>query len=361
MFYVGLDVHVRKISMCVFSAEGKRIRQLDLPGDGQRLLAELAARGDSVALCYEASCGYGTLYDRLRKLPNVKRIAVAHPGQLRLIFRSKKKNDRVDAAKLATLLFLDQVPEVHVPNLDVRAWRATIEFRRTLVDKQTAIKNQLRAVLRSHGIAAPHRKALWTGKGLQWLKDQELPTELTRLQRDCLLEELAGCRKQLQRVEHELNRIGRAHAGVTLLRSIRGVGPRTAEAVVAYIDEPKRFGRSKQIGSYFGLVPCQDQSANTNRLGHITREGPATVRKFLCEAAWQGVQRCPEIRAFFERVQGGDPGRKKIALVATAHWLARVMLAMLRSGEVGRFTRKTRKQEQAEAKVATAAAKSSAA
>ena len=96
-------------------------------------------------------------------------------------------------------------------------------------------------------------------------------------------------------------------------------------------------------------MPCQDQSAASNRLGHITREGPATVRKFLCEAAWQGIQRCPEIRAFFERVQGGDPGRKKIALVATAHWLARVMLAMLRSGEVGRFTRKTRKQEKEEA------------
>ncbi len=48
------------------------------------------------------------------KLPNVARIAVAHPGQLRLIFRSQRKNDRVDAAKLAKLLYLDQVPQVHV-------------------------------------------------------------------------------------------------------------------------------------------------------------------------------------------------------------------------------------------------------
>jgi transposase len=289
--------------------------------------------------------------------PIAQRVVVAHPGQLRLIFRSKKKNDRVDARKLATLLFLDQVPEVHVPALDVRAWRAAIEFRRKLVDKQTMVKNQLRALLRGHGIAAPHRKGLWTRKGLQWLAEVELPTPLVRLQRQCLLEELTSCRARVQEMEKELNAIGRAHGGVCLLRTIPGVGPRTSEAVVAYIDQPKRFNRSKQIGSYFGLVPCQDQSAGTNRLGHITREGPATVRKLLTEAAWQGVQRSPEIRAYFERIERQDPGRKKIALVATAHWLARVMLAMLRTGEVARFTRMTRKQEQA----ATAAEKTPAA
>jgi hypothetical protein len=50
-------------------------------------------------------------------------VAVAHPGQLRLIYKSKK-NDRVDAAKLAKLLYLDLVPQVHVPRADVRAWRA---------------------------------------------------------------------------------------------------------------------------------------------------------------------------------------------------------------------------------------------
>ena len=114
---------------------------------------------------------------------------------------------------------------------------------------------------------------------------------------------------------------------------------------MAYIAKPERFQRGKQVGCYFGLVPCQDQSAGTNRLGHITREGPATVRKLLTEATWQGIQRSPEIRAFFERVQRQDPGRKKIALVATAHWLARVMWSMLRSGEESRFMRLTRKQE----------------
>jgi transposase len=349
MFYVGLDVHMRSIAVCILNAEGKQVKEFSLKGGGREdLTVKLAALGDKVRVCYEASCGYGHLFDRLARLPNVERVIVAHPGQLRLIFRSKKKSDRVDAAKLARLLFLDQVPEIYVPSLDVRAWRAAIEFRRKEVDKQTRCKNQIRALLRTYGIMSPHRKALWTRKGLQWLESLEFPTPLAKFHLASLLSELAGCRTRLREVEQELDRVGQAHAGVQLLRTIPGVGPRTAEAVMAYIDDPKRFQRVKQIGSYFGLVPQQDQSASSNRMGHITREGPATVRKLLTEAAWQGVQHSPEIRAYFERIQGQDPGHKKIALVATAHWLSRVMLSMLRSGEAARFTRKTLRQERAE-------------
>lgn len=345
MYTIGLDVHARKIAVCILDQNGKRFKELDLTGDLDRLTQELERLKKPCRICYEASCGYGHLFDRLTRLPRVKRVVVAHPGRLRLIFRSKRKNDRVDAHKLATLLFLDQVPEVYVPALDARAWRAAIEFRRKLVDRQTAVKNELRALLRTYGIAAPHRQGLWTRKGLAWLAELELPTPLARLQRRCLLDELDGYRLRLKELERDLDRIGRAHPGVQLLRTIPGVGARTSEAVMAYIAKPERFQRGKQVGCYFGLVPCQDQSAGTNRLGHITREGPATVRKLLTEATWQGIQRSPEIRAFFERVQRQDPGRKKIALVATAHWLARVMWSMPRSGEESRFTRLTRKQE----------------
>ena len=70
-----------------------------------------------------------------------------------------------------------------------------------------------------------------------------------------------------------------------------------------------------------------------NHLGHITKEGPATVRRLLCESTWQAIRRSPRVRIYFERIQHDDKERKKTAVVATAHYLARVMLAMLRSGE----------------------------
>jgi transposase len=75
-------------------------------------------------------------------------------------------------------------------------------------------------------------------------------------------------------VEQELNRQARKTPAVALLRTIPGVGARTAEAVVAFIDDPHRFRNAKAVGRYFGLVPSQDQSGERNRLGHVTREGP---------------------------------------------------------------------------------------
>jgi transposase len=295
------------------------------------LFEEVAKIPRPFAICYEASCGYGYVHDQLSR--RADRVVVAHPGQLRLIFRSKKKHDRIDAGKLAKLLYLEEVPAVHVPGIDVRAWRGLIEYRHKLLSRRGAVKNQIRALLRGLGITAP--KGLWTGKGLTWLRAQVLD-DPDSLRREIMVDDLQQLQEMIKRVEKELARIAAKHPGITLLRTIPGVGIRTAEAVLAYVDDIKRFSRTKQVGSYFGLVPCQDSSAERNRLGHITRDGPATVRGLLCEAAWQGVLRSPTIRAFHQRIMRNDPERKKIALVATAHYLLRVMTAMLRNGEAWR-------------------------
>jgi transposase len=164
------------------------------------------------------------------------------------------------------------------------------------------------------------------------LRGQELASPPDGVRRDPLLERLAALAPQPRRVERELARVGQAQPGVVLLTTIPGVGIRTAEAVVAYLDDLRRFGSAKQVASYLGLVPCQDASGGTNRLGHITRQGPGLVRRLLTEAAWQGVRRSATLRARSERLCRGDPERKKIALVATAHYVVRVMAALLRTG-----------------------------
>ena len=133
-----------------------------------------------------------------------------------------------------------------------------------------------------------------------------------------------------------MNRRARKTPAVDLLRTIPGVGARTAEAVAAFVDDPHRFRNAKAVGRYFGLVPSQDQSGDRNRLGHITREGAPVVRQLVAEAAWQAIRRSPTVRAFYERTRREDPQRQKIALVATAHYLVRVMWAMLRRGTTWR-------------------------
>jgi len=333
MLHIGLDSHYRTSTICILDANGKEVNTKTIAGSWAKLMDELDTLTQPFAICFEASCGYGHLYDQLAR--RAVRVTVAHPGQLRLIFRSKRKNDRVDARKLAKLLFLDEVPEVHVPGLDVRQWREMISHRQHVVGEIVACKNGLRALLRMQGITPP-KGLLWAKAGRAWLATAEMTGMTRAVRRDMYLDKLEMLESQLARVTSVLDEIAKHHPGVSLLKTIPGVGPRTAEAVVAHIDDPRRFTRVRQIGAYFGLVPCQNASAGKNRLGHITKDGPRTVRKLLVEAAWQLVRRCPSERVRFDRLVGGKKERRKIAVVAVAHHLLRSMLSMLRSGETWR-------------------------
>ena len=330
MYWIGLDVHERTTSICILDGRGALVKEKTIKGHPRQTLAWLRTLDGPFQVCFEASTNYGWLHEQLAGL--AERVVVAHPGRLSLIFKSRRKNDRVDAARLAKLLFLDEVPEVHVPPKPRREWRSLIEFRTRCVRERTRTKNMLRALLRTHGIESPRR--LWTKKGLAWL--QALPFEgSVAIRRDTMLETLEHHEKKIHRVECALQDIADREPGVAILMTIPGVGIRTAEAFVAYVDDPHRFS-SNSIGPYLGLVPRQDASAGVNRLGRITREGPSTVRKMLAEATWQAKRRSPSVRAMAERFQGNRPDRRKKALIATAHHLARVMLAMLKTGETWR-------------------------
>src|SRR5215472_1541257 len=329
MFYVGLDIHTKRIAVCALNETGQVVHRSQVRSL-EEMLRVLRGLPDRFEVCYEASCGYGYYHDLLQ--PLATRVLVAHPGQLRLIFRSKNKNDRKDAERLAKLLYLGETPTVHVPSLEVRAWRELINCRGQVIAKRTRAKNTVRALLRGAGVVPPRHPALWTKAGLAWLRQLELPTPSQQLRRDLLLEEIETLLRQVRRIEQQLNHQAQHTPAVTQLRSIPGVGIRTAESVAAFVDDPNRFRNAKAVGRYFGLVPCQDQSGDKNRLGHITREGAPVVRQLVAEAAWQALRRSPTVRAYFERVQRGDPQRKKIALVATAHYLVRVMWALLKRG-----------------------------
>ena len=336
MLTVGLDVHFRKSSLCVLDENGKKVWQQQVVGHWGAVVEELARLKEPFQICYEASLGYGHLYEQIGKLPRAKKTVVAHPAQLRLIYKSKKKHDRVDAEKLAKLMYLDEVPAVYVPHQDVRSWRALIEWRQKLLGRRVMVKNQIRSLVRGCGIISPKGKRLWSKKGHAWLLEQTFPTPYEALRRDMLLEELKEQQGRMGRVEEALEKIAAGHPGMAVLESIPGIGIRTAEAYLAYVDDPQRFGRGRDVGVYFGLVPCQDASADKNRLGHITRDGPSTVRKLLTEATWQGTMKSPRIKAHFDKICQGNVQRRKIALVATARWLSIVMLAMLKSGECWR-------------------------
>ncbi len=340
MISIGLDLHSRTSTLALYEPTGRCREVRTVKGRPHKMVEVLAKLNESFQLVFEATTGYGRWYDAINLMPHAQRVVVAHPGKLAAIFRSKTKNDKNDAKTLARLLQLDAVPEVWVPPVDVRQWRRLIEHRRSTVAKRTRAKNALRALLRTHGIVQPSGasggRGLWTIAGRFWLGGVELPSVSKAIQRDQLLMEVQSCDAMVKRVEVELDRIAAECPKVALLMTIPGVGPRTAEAMVAYIDDPNRFKKSNAVGSYFGLVPIQDESAGKARFGHITKQGPGTARWLLVEAAWRGIQHSPRLRAFFERVCRGRKDRRKIALVATAHHLVKIMLQMLKHNEAWR-------------------------
>jgi len=313
------------------------------------VVEELRKLKEPFQVCYEASLGYGYLYDQIGKLRNARKTTVAHPGHLRLIYRSKKKNDKVDSRKIAQVMYLDQVPAIHVPAEDVRSWRGLIEWRQKLLRRRVMVKNQIRGLLKGCGIVPLGGPRLWSKRGMQWIQEQVFSMPHDTLRRDMLLEMLEAEGQRIAQVEVALDQMAQRHPGVALLQTIPGIGPRTAEAFVAYIDEAQRFANIRSVGAYLGLVPRQDASSDRNYLGHITKDGPATVRKLLVEAVWQAMRGSPRIKGHFEKISQGDKERKKIAIVATARWLATVMLSMLKSGECWRAEVPAEKQT-AEAK-----------
>src|SRR5262245_21505653 len=201
MFHVGLDIHSRRIAICVLSETGQVARRAQVRTIDE-MMRLLEALPDRFEVCYEASCGYGHYHDLLR--PVAARVLVAHPGQLRLIFRSKNKNDRNDAQRLAKLLYLGETPTVHVPSLEVRTWRELINCRSQVIAKRTRAKNAVRSLLRSAGVVPAKHPALWTKQGMAWLRQLDLPTLSQQLRRDLLVEEIETLVRQGRRIEQQL-------------------------------------------------------------------------------------------------------------------------------------------------------------
>jgi transposase len=254
----------------------------------------------------------------------------------------KRKTDKDDARRLTEVYRLGKFPTVLVPAKEVREKRGLIETRQKLVSRRVALQNRIRAVLVSQGLPAPRGAKAWSALGLAGIAAHAQPlaecalSELWRGRLDLALTELAQVKELLKVAEKKLDALAKDDAGMKLLDSIPGVGPRTAEAVVAFLPQPKRFRTTKQVSAYGGLVPRQYQSAETDHRGRITKRGPRTLRKLLVECAWVMLRYNAWARAIYQRITHGGKTRKKQAIVALARKLLVRCWAMLRDGTVWR-------------------------
>ncbi len=90
MRYVGLDAHWRQSTICVLDNRGHKLASRTIRAGWSKVLEELGKIRKPFSVCFEASSGYGFLFEKLQAI--ARQVVVAHPGQLRLIFRSSRKS-----------------------------------------------------------------------------------------------------------------------------------------------------------------------------------------------------------------------------------------------------------------------------
>ena len=266
------------------------------------------------------------------------RCTVAHTGAEAWKYtHARRKTDRDDARRLAELEALGQLPPVVVPEKPVREWRALIAHRQALVAHRVAAQNRIRAILVGQGLPAPRGAKAWTATGLAGIAQHARPLagcdpdDLWRGMLDLALTAYRQADELVGVAEAKLDELGEASPRVQLLDTVPGLGPRTAEAIVAHLDDPRRFKTGRQVGAYGGLVPRQFQSGEDDRRGRITKRGPAVLRKLLVQCAWAMLRYNPWARSVFDRLSRGK-ARRKPAVVALARKILVRCWAMLRDG-----------------------------
>jgi transposase len=268
------------------------------------------------------------------------KVIVANPNQDAWCWKHvKRKTDKDDALKLTKLSALGEIVPVYVPCAESRQYRQLVKYRKRLVGRTTQVQNTIRALFNQQGIAIPVGMRAWTIAGLEQLVKHRKPLaqcdalSLWQGQLDLELTALDRLWEELHTVDTQLTQIAKQDSRVQILESIPGVGRKTAEVVVAFIDDPKRFHNARQVSAYAGLVPRQHQSGETNRMGKITRRGPRVLRSALVEAAWAMLRYNPWAAELYKRICGGQKTRKKQAIIAVARKLLVRCWALLRKQE----------------------------
>lgn len=341
MRIVAMDLGKNKTVVCDYDSDSGRYTFKTIRTRPQ-VMHDFLVEREPDRVVIETGPVSGWVYDLARALEIEVQVAnTNHP-----IWRwqlNPKKTDRSDALKLAQLSAMGQLPVVHMPSKAVRQWRSLIEYRKSLRDRRTAIKNSIRSILTREGIEWKSGKSGWTQKALAYLRtmassEEENEGSLWRMQLSVELDLFLAVEQALGEVTAKLDAMGKAHEPVRLLQKVPGVGPRLSEAVVASLDTPQRFQTGKQVGSYVGLAPRQYQSGEQDRKGRISGHGNSTLRSLLVEVSWLMLRWNDWARATYARLLYNCGGRKKVAIVALARKLLVRLWAMWRDGTAWRDT-----------------------
>lgn len=327
VYYLGLDVHKKTISYCLKQLDGTIVCEGTVSSKRSELLSWVRALPTPWKGALEATLFTGWIYDFLR--PYAETLEVAHPAMIRAIAASKKKNDRVDARKIADLLRCNLLPVCYMAPAEWRELRRLLRYRQLMVRQAVRMKNKAAGLLMEVGAESSKEKLdqkAYFGQLLETVADvPQSVKELLRMNR--------AARDLFERAQRKLvlgllkNPLLRER--VELLRSIGGVGEILALTWALEAGEPGRFRTMGNAISYCGLTGAQDSSAGQDRRTPISKQRNKHLQAVLIEAAKVAPQWNPQLRDVYDRARLG--GNANQATLEVARKLVRYLLSVDRA------------------------------
>lgn len=328
---VALDLGVHEISFCEVAqgqvVQRRTVRSIHALED--LLGASSAPATVAIEACREAWFIHDTLHGWGHEVLVVDTTRSRQLG----IGQHGRKNDRIDAERLARAVERGSVPLAHVLSPHRREIREQMAVRRALVETRAQYVVTLRGLLRARGEKV---RSCETDTFLVALDKTQLSAESRSLIAP-LVQVLQALNVQVAQADSRLEQLCAQEPVITRLTTAPGVGRLVAAALVSVVDEAKRFGDAHQLASYLGLVPLEDTSGGRDkrRLGAMTKQGNAYVRALLTQAAHILMLRGPSDDPMRRWAQAIDKRRgRRIAVIALARRLSGVLWAMWRDGTV---------------------------
>jgi transposase len=324
MYYIGLDVHKKTISYCIKDVSGRVYGQGTIGATRRELDEWMKTVPPPWTVAMEATIFTGWIYDYL--MPHAAAVKVAHPVMLRAIAVSKKKNDRVDASKIADCLRCDFLPECHMVSTEIRDRRRTLRYRHLLVRQMVQIKNRISGLLLETGVSH-NKQRLHKVKYFRELlaTNPEIPDSirpLLKLSRETIV--------RLQKTDYvlvsSLQRDPLLAERVQNLRTVPGVGPITALTWALEIGDVSRFRSVKQAISYCGLCGDEKSSADKVLRTPLSKQRNKHIQRILIEAAKLAPRQSPELALVYEKEKQKGPANR--ASLAVARKMVAYLLAI---------------------------------
>lgn len=293
-----------------------------------------------ITVIYEAGFRGFELHDKL--VADGYKCIVTPPHTVTQEKCSKRKNDSLDADRLAKNLENGDYKTCHVPDRVMREDRQVSRLYGQIQKDITRTCSRIRRAMEFHGIERCFPTGDW-GRCQYKEAEEKLKiltiSESLRFSLRMLFRELRQLwqyQNEVLRMLRELAKSERYKKMIDLLRTSPGIGKLTSIRLALEWGDVSRFKRKEEFAAFLGLIPSDYSTADNEHLGHITKQGNRQVRAWLIECAWVAIRFDPVLLEKFNRVAMDAQGKmkyKKKAIVAVARKLAMRLRRILLSGE----------------------------